>query len=267
MPKDVGRGMVRLDPQDLERLEVGTGDILEIAGNRPTAARAMPAYAEQRGMGLIQMDGILRANAGTGLDERVSVKTIQAQPARAIVLAPVERVRALPGPSQARYIARLLDGTPVVTGDKVCVDLIGTRAQNFDVVKTTPDGPVLIDPRTSFRFAGKEAGPEESTITYEDIGGLHREIRRIREMIELPLRHPQVFERLGIDPPKGVLLHGPPGCGKTLIARAVVHETSASFIHVNGPEIMDKFYGASEAHLRGIFEEARSKSPAIVFID
>ena len=189
MPKDVGCGMVRLDPQDLERLEVGTGDILEIAGNRPTAARAMPAYAEQRGMGLIQMDGILRANAGTGLDERVSVKTIQAQPARAIVLAPVERVRALPGPSQARYIARLLDGTPVVTGDKVRVDLIGTRAQNFDVVKTTPDGPVLIDPPLR-RQGGRT-------------GGKHHHLRGHRRVAQGDPPHPR-DDRAAPAPPPSV---------------------------------------------------------------
>jgi transitional endoplasmic reticulum ATPase len=218
-------------------------------------------------MKLIQMDGIARANAGTSLDEKVKVRKVEVQPARVVALAPVETMRTAPGAGQARYLARLLDGTPVVTGDKVRVDLIGTRAQSFSVTKTSPEGPVLIGPRTNVRFAGKEGGVEESTITYEDIGGLHRELRRIREMIELPLRYPEVFERLGIDPPKGVLLHGPPGCGKTLIARAVAHETSANFSHVNGPEIIDKLYGASEAHLRNLFEEARRRAPSIVFID
>jgi transitional endoplasmic reticulum ATPase len=267
LPKDAGRGLARLDPQDLERLGVSIGDVVEVAGKRPTVARSMPAYAAHRGQGLIQMDGILRANAGAGLDERVTVRRAGVQPARAVVLAPVESLRTAPGAAQARYLARLLDGIPVVPGDRVRVDLIGTRAQTFTVAQTTPAAPVLIGPATTIRLAGEGAGRERGAITYEDIGGLHRELQRIREMIELPLRYPEVFERLGIDPPKGVLLHGPPGCGKTLIARAVAHETSAHFIHVNGPEIIDKWYGASEAHLRGFFEEARRHVPAIIFID
>jgi len=269
LPKDVGRGLVRLDPQDLEQLGVDIGDVIEVTGKRSTVGRAMPAYVDQRGQGLIQMDGILRANAGTSLDERVTVRRVEVQPARAIVLLPTESLRTPPGAAQARYLARLLDGIPVVADDQVRVTLFGTRAQTFTVAETTPAGPVLIGPATTVRLASKEDGrlAGRDTVTYEDIGGLHREIRRIREMIELPLRYPEIFERLGIDPPKGVLLHGPPGCGKTLIARAVAHETSAHFLHVNGPEVIDKWYGASEAHLRGIFEEASRHAPAIVFID
>ncbi|MBI4770543.1 MAG: CDC48 family AAA ATPase [Chloroflexi bacterium] len=268
LPKDVGRGLARLDPQDLERLGIEIGDVVEIAGKRRTVARVTPAYAAQRGQDLIQMDGILRANAGAGLDERVTVRAVKVQPARTVLLTPVEGMRAAPGAAQVRYLAQLLDGIPVVSGDQVRVDLFGTRAQTFTVVETTPAGPVLMSPASAIRLAGKGAEREgPSAITYEDIGGLRREVRRIREMIELPLRYPEIFERLGIDPPKGVLLHGPPGCGKTLIARAVAHETSAHFAHVNGPEIIDKWYGASEAHLRGIFEDARRKAPAIIFID
>lgn len=267
LPKDVGRGLVRLDPQDLDRLGVSIGDVVEIAGKRSTVARAMPAHVEQRGQALIQMDGILRANAGTGLDERVTVRGVEVQPARALVLAPVEGVRSAPGAGQSRYLARLLDGIPVVPGDRVRVNLFGTRAQNFTVVETTPGGPVLIGPTTAIRLASERGERERGTITYEDIGGLHREIRRIREMIELPLRYPEVFERLGIDPPKGVLLHGPPGTGKTLIARAVAHETNAHFIHINGPEIIAKYYGEAEGNLRAVFDEARRRAPAIIFID
>lgn len=267
LPKDVGRGLVRLDPQDLERLGVDIGDVVEIAGKRPTVARVMPAYVAQRGQGLIQMDGILRANAGAALDERVTARRVEVQPARTVALTPVEALRTSREAAQARYLARLLDGIPVVPGDRVRVDLFGTRAQTFTVAETTPAGPVLIGPATTIRLTGEGAGRERGAITYEDIGGLHREIRRIREMIELPLRYPEVFERLGIDPPKGVLLHGPPGCGKTLIARAVAQETSAHFVHINGPEVIDKWYGASEKHLRSIFEEASRRAPAIIFID
>jgi len=267
LPKDAGRGLARLDPQDLERLGISIGDVVEIAGKRATVARAMPAYVAQRGQGLIQMDGILRVNAGAGLDERVTVRRVEVQPARTVVLTPVEALRTSREAAQARYLARLLDGIPVVPGDRVRVNLFGTRAQNFTVSEATPAGPVLIGPATAIRLAGKGTERERGTITYEDIGGLRREIRRIREMIELPLRYPEVFERLGIDPPKGVLLHGPPGCGKTLIARAVAQETSAHFVHINGPEIIDKWYGASEKQLRSIFEDASRRAPAIIFID
>lgn len=270
LPKDVGRGLARLDPQDMTRIGVGIGDVIEIVGKRATVARSMPAYADQRGQNLVQMDGIMRANTGAGLDERVTVRRVAVQPARTVVLAPVERLRGALGATQTRYLARLLDGIPVVSGDRVRVNLLGTQAQSFTVTETTPSGAVLIGPNTTVRL-GKQQGEtkerDRSAITYEDIGGLNREIRRIREMIELPLRYPEVFEQLGIDPPKGVLLHGPPGCGKTLIARAVAHETSAHFLSINGPEIIDKLYGASEANLRGFFEEARKRAPSIIFID
>ena len=270
LPKDVGRGLARLDPQDMERMGAGIGDVVEITGQRATVARAMPAYTAQRGQGLIQMDGIIRTNAGNSLDERVTVQRVQAQPARTLTLA--SDLTSSPDRKEeagevTRYLARLLDGIPVVPGDQVRVTLFGTRAQNFTVTQATPSGPVLIGPATKIHMEGQASGRERGAVTYEDIGGLRREIRRIREMIELPLKYPEVFQRLGIDPPKGVLLHGPPGCGKTLIARAVAHETSAYFVHINGPEIIDKWYGSSEAHLRKIFEEATAHAPAIIFID
>lgn len=267
LPKDVGRGLVRMDPQDLEQLGVRIGDVMQVTGKRTTVARAMPAYVDQRGQGLIQMDGILRINASVALDERVVVQRAAVQPARTVILSPVEGMRNVPGAAQTRYLAKLLDGIPVTPGDRVRVNLFGTRAQTFTVIETAPGGPVLIGATTVVRLASEGSERERGTITYEDIGGLRRELRRIREMIELPLRYPEIFERLGIAPPKGVLLHGPPGCGKTLIARAVAHETSAHFLHINGPEIIDKFYGASEAQLRGMFEEARRRAPAIIFID
>ena len=278
LAKDVGRALVRLDPQDLEKLKAGIGDIVEVNGKRATVARAMPAYAAQRGQGLIQMDGIARANTGAGLGEQVTVRVVKALAARTLVLSSAEGQKAAGGlASQARYLNRLLDGIPVIVDDQVRITLIGARAQNLRVVETTPTGPVLVNAATTIRIVGDGSaregkatgatGKARSTITYEDIGGLRREIKRIREMIELPLRYPELFERLGIDPPKGVLLYGPPGTGKTLIARAVADETSAHFVHVNGPEIIDKMYGQSESNLRGIFEEARRKAPAIIFID
>ena len=268
LPKDAGRGLARLDPQDLERLGVQIGEVVEIAGKRRTVARAMPAYAAQRDQALIQMDGILRANAGAGLDERVVVRKTHAPAGQALLLAALDGSRSTLRGEQGRYLARQLDGIPVSPGDRVRVNLFGARAQHFTAVETSPSGPIVVGPRTVVRIQGGAApGQERAAVTYEDIGGLRREMRRIREMIELPLRYPEVFERLGIDAPKGVLLHGPPGCGKTLIARAVAHETSAHFVHINGPEIMAKYYGEAEANLRARFEAARGHAPAIIFID
>lgn len=269
LPKDVGRGIVRIDPQDAERVGAVVGDTVEITGQRTTVGRVMPAYAAQRGQSLIQMDGILRGNTGAGLDEHVEVQRVDTQSARTVVLTPLDGSHARPGSAQARYLSRQLDGIPVVVGDRVRVNLLGTRAQSFRVDKTVPPGAVIIGPATNVRTEGEAPARAEGrgAITYEDIGGLKREIRRIREMIELPLKYPELFEHLGIDAPKGVLLHGAPGCGKTLIARAVAHETSAHFVHVNGPEIIDKWYGASEAHLRDIFQDASRNAPAIIFID
>lgn len=268
LTKDVGRGIARIDPEDIKRLGADIGDVVALTGKRLTAAKVMPAYLQDRGKGLVQIDGIVRENAGASLDEKVSVRKATYQPAKSAVLVSLDSLRAAPGRQHARYLSRLLEGMPVTVGDRVRVDLLGTRAQDFSVADTMPQGIVLISPGTTIQIKG-EAAPERrgAKISYEDIGGLEREIHRIREMIELPLKYPEVFERLGIDAPKGVLLHGPPGCGKTLIARAVAYETSAYFIHVNGPEIVHKFYGESEAHLRNIFEDASRHAPSIVFLD
>lgn len=269
--RDVGRGIVRIDPRDMEQLGTAIGDVVEITGQRATVARVMPAYAEQRGQSLIQLEGVLRTNAGAALNERVKVRRIEVQPAQAVLLRPLDAgSRTRLTSDQSRHLARLLSSTPLVAGDQVRVHLLGTRAQTFQVLSTTPNGAVLMRSNTVVRFASDENGKPQrthGTVTYEDIGGLRRELQRIREMIELPLRYPEVFERLGIAPPRGVLLHGPPGCGKTLIARAVAYETSAHFLHINGPEIIDKWYGASEAQLRTLFEQARRQAPAIIFID
>jgi transitional endoplasmic reticulum ATPase len=268
LTKDVGRGIARIDPEDIKRLGADIGDVVALTDKRLTAAKVMPAYLQDRGKGLVQIDGIVRENAGASLDEKVSVRKATYQPAKSAVLVSLDSLRAAPGRQHARYLSRLLEGMPVTVGDRVRVDLLGTRAQDFSVADTMPQGIVLISPGTTIQIKG-EAAPERrgAKISYEDIGGLEREIHRIREMIELPLKYPEVFERLGIDAPKGVLLHGPPGCGKTLIARAVAYETSAYFIHVNGPEIVHKFYGESEAHLRNIFEDASRHAPSIVFLD
>lgn len=220
----------------------------------------------------MQIDGIARDNARIGLDERVAVKPVAIESARVVSLEPVGPSRLTKQARDASYVARLVDGMVVQTGDRVRVNLFGSRPQDFTVAETSPRGFVLIQDGTRVKIAGgavqeRSARGGGVTVSYEDIGGLGRTISRIREMVELPLRFPEVFDRLGIDPPQGVLLYGPPGCGKTLIARAVAHETSAHFIHVNGPEIIHKFYGESEAHLRKIFKEADANAPSIVFLD
>ena len=260
--RDVGRGLVRLHPVDMSALGVETGDVVAITGKRSTAARVMPAQADEREPGQIQMDGIVRANSGAGLDQQVTVHAIAAGAARAVVLSPD---RAAQGAKlDRRYLARLVQGLPVVAKDVVRINPAGAQIYSYTVAKTDPAGPVVIEPGTVIRVDG--AGARESAITYEDIGGLTRQVRRVREMIELPLMHPEVFLHLGIEAPKGVLLYGPPGTGKTLIARAVAHEVGVQFFHVNGPEIIDKLYGQSEAHLRNMFKEAEAAAPAIIFI-
>ena len=264
LKKDVGRALARIDPEDLEKLQVSIGDIIEIAGKRKTVCRAMPAYKEFRGQSRVQLDGISRENAGAKIDEFVTVRKVSHQPAGQVVIAPTG---VTPKQRDLNYIGSLLDGLPVLEGDRIRATLFGSRSADFKVEKTTPKGPVIINPTTKL-FVGRAREEQEvHTVSYEDIGGLKPQLQRIREMIELPLRYPEVFERLGIDAPKGVLLHGPPGCGKTLIARTIAHETEANFFSVSGPEVIHKFYGESEAHLRKIFEEATQKSPSIVFLD
>jgi transitional endoplasmic reticulum ATPase len=264
LTKDVGRALVRIDPDDLARLQVNIGDLVEITGKRKTVGKVMPSYKEQRGQARIQMDGLTRENAGVALDESVSIRRITAPPAGRVVIAPIT---ITPADRDLKYIGSRLDGLPVVDGDRIRAILFGTRSADFKVENTTPAGPVVINPTTQLVIGKAKEEERARGVSYEDIGGLKPQLQRIREMIELPLRYPEIFERLGIEAPKGVLLYGPPGCGKTLIARAIANETEAKFFTVSGPEIIHKFYGESEAHLRKIFEEASSKGPSIVFID
>ncbi len=267
-PKDVGRGLARIDPQDMAQLGVEVGDIIQITGKRSTVAKVMPNYPEDRGKGIIRIDGLVRDNALSGLGEKVTVEKIFYKPCQKITLFPITYLRSVP--KDLRYLGSLLDGLAAVEGDRVMANLIGTKRQDFKVSSTSPEGAVVLHPKTVIEIesrGGEKKTVEKARISYEDIGGLKKELRKIREMIELPLRYPEVFEKLGIDAPKGVFLHGPPGCGKTLIARAVAHETEAFFIHLSGSDIMHKFYGESEAHLRKIFENASTNAPSIIFID
>ncbi len=266
LSKDVARSYARMGPEDLAALGADVGDIVEVVGKGKTVCKAMPAYKEMRGQSRIQLDGITRENAGTGLDEFVEARRISCAPAERVVLAPTN---VIPSERDLDYIGSRLDGLPVLAGNRIRAILFGARWADFKVESTTPKGPVLIQPATQLVISKGSQAEEEGAhaVSYEDIGGLKPQLLRIRETIELPLRYPEVFERLGIDAPKGVLLHGPPGCGKTLIARAIAHETQAHFFAVSGPEIIHKFYGESEAHLRKIFEEASRKAPSIIFMD
>ena len=265
LSKDAGRALARIDPEDLQKLKAQIGDTLEIIGKRTTVCKAMPAYKDDRGQGRIHLDGLTRENARVGLDEFVQIRKIVCQPCQNVELAPTT---VTPAERDLKYIGGLLDGLTVQQGDRIRAMLFGSRSADFMVEKTTPRGPVLINPTTQLVItSAREEKNRAGGISYEDIGGVRAQLHRIREMIELPLRYPEVFERLGISAPKGVLLYGPPGCGKTLIARAIAHETEAAFFSINGPEIIHKFYGESEAHLRQIFEQAAKAAPSIIFLD
>ncbi len=262
LSKDVGRAMARMGPEDLARLGGAIGDLVEVAGKRQTVCKAMPAYQELRGQSRIQLDGLSRENARVGIDESVQVRPVPFKAAARVVLTPMT---ITPGERDLKYIGSLLDGLPLVVGDRIRAVLFGSRWADFQVESTAPQGPVMINPTTTL-VVGQARGEERpQAVAYEDIGGLKPQLQRIREMIELPLRYPEVFARLGIDPPKGVLLHGPPGSGKTLIARAIAQATEANFFSVSGPEVIHKFYGESEAHLRKIFEEASRKGTVSSF--
>ena len=268
LSKDVGRAIARVDPEDMKSLGLEVGGIIEIEGKRKTPARVMPCYAEERGKRIVQIDGISRENAQIGLDEKVKICKVDFKPAAKTTLSPLTVSSLLQKNKDAKYIGSLIEGLPITAGDMVRATLFGSRSCDFKALDTIPDGIVLIGPTTLIKMEAKESGESRSArVSYEDIGGLGTQIQRIREMIELPLRYPEVFERLGIDAPKGVFLYGPPGTGKTLIARTVARETDSYFTHISGPEIMGKFYGESEGRLRSVFEDAEKHAPAIVFID
>lgn len=265
--RDVGRGIARIDQETMKKLGVSAGDVIEIIGKRTTSAIAWPAYSEDQGRGIIRIDGLTRKNAGVALNEYVTVRRGKVKEAIHIVLAPID-MRLNVDEDFTNFVKNRLMERTFIEGDSTLVMMLG-HAIPFTVVKTRPKGIVRVTYNTTLQILSEPA-PEAKGVprtTYEDIGGLHEEIQRIREMVELPLRHPEIFQRLGIDPPKGVLLHGPPGCGKTLLARAVANESEANFYSINGPEIMSKFYGESEERLRQIFKEAQENAPSIVFID
>ena len=265
--RDVGRSIARIDSETMKGLGVTVGDIIKITGKKETAAKAWPAYPEDQRLGLLRIDGFIRKNSGVAINEFVSVEKADAEYALSIKLAPVD-IRISVDSDFIRFVKDRLIDRPAARGDTLLIMMLG-HSVPFLVVNTRPSGIVKISPTNEITILSEPVPELEipSRTTYEDIGGLDEEIRRIREMVELPLRHPEIFQRLGIDPPKGVLLHGPPGCGKTLLARAVASESEANFYAINGPEIMSKFYGESEARMRKMFEDAEKNAPSILFID
>ncbi len=268
-PEDTGRGIVRLDPVAFQALKLHPGDAVMITNKKPTVARVVPLSPEFVGTAMIQADGVIRGNAGAGIDEKVQVRKVATRPALSLVLSPVDTTRSFERHEDLQLLAQSLVGLAVVAGDVIRATPYGSRGQLFTVAGTAPAQlPVLVTKDTEVMLLHAESSHDKSFhVTYEDVGGLEREVARVREMVELPLKRPDLFARLGVEAPKGVLIYGPPGCGKTLIARAVATETQAHFIHVNGPEIIHKYYGESEARLREIFEEASRRAPSIVFLD
>ena len=265
--RDVGRGIARIDQRTMQKLGISAGDVVEIVNKRTTSAIAWPAYSEDQNRDIIRIDGFTRKNAGAAINEYVVIKPAKVKTALGITLAPVD-MRLNVDEDFTNFVRNRLMERTLVEGDTTLVMMLG-HAIPFTVTKTRPHGIIKVTAETRLTILNEPA-PETKGLprtTYEDIGGLHEEIQRVREMVELPLRHPELFQRLGIEPPKGVLLHGPPGCGKTLLARAVANESEANFYSINGPEIMSKFYGESEARLREIFQQAQQNSPSIIFID
>ena len=265
--RDVGRGTARIDYDTMGSLGVSTGDIIEIKGKRRTVVKCLPLYPSDEGKGIVRLDGLVRNNAGIGIGDAINARKVKAVPAEKVIISPLE---AIP-PIDERYLADALESVPLIKGDNVMVPYFGGRL-TFQIIGITPptavDTAAIVTNKTTFSITEKdEALRGMPQVSYEDIGGLRDEMQKVREMIELPLRHPEIFEKLGIEAPKGVLLFGPPGTGKTLLAKAVASESNSHFISISGPEIMSKFYGESEARLREIFKEAREKAPTIIFID
>ncbi|HEX7004946.1 MAG TPA: CDC48 family AAA ATPase [Trueperaceae bacterium] len=290
---DVGKGVARLSSQALRRLDLRQGDVVEIACKRTTAALAAPPYEEDEGLDIIRLDGLMRSNVGAGIGDQVEVRRAEVKPAKRVVLAPAQKNVRLSGPGAA--LLRTLLGRPLVAGDVISTSVyrrghqtdggpfpdevfralfeqraFGLQEIRLLVTSTNPRGVVQVTGETEIDLRPQYEEPEDARkidVTYDDVGGMGSAIEQVREMIELPLKHPELFSRLGIDPPKGVLLHGPPGTGKTLLARAVANESDARFFHIGGPEIIGSRYGESEQRLRDIFAEAEKNSPSIVFID
>jgi transitional endoplasmic reticulum ATPase len=269
--RDVGRKIARVDPEVIERLDITSGDALELSSlGKKTTVLSWPARSGDRGKGLIRIDGYTRNRLDVGINDQIEVKKVESKDAKSITFAPTEPLRIV---GAEEYLAEYLNGQLMTKGDTIPLSVMGQRV-DLVVISTSPSGPIIVNDSTKITVSEESAKAVQvskeggvPSITYEDIGGLGDAVGRVREMIELPLRHPELFKRLGVEAPKGVLLHGPPGTGKTLLAKAVANETNASFYTIGGPEIMSKYYGESEERLRNVFNQAEKNSPSIIFID
>ncbi len=263
----MGRGIARIDPAVIDILGIQIGDVVHIEGRKSTVAIVWPGYPEDTNRGTVRIDGSTRRNAGTTIDDKVSVQKVSAKRATRLTLAPTEPLRIMGGDE---YLSQILEERAVTKGDVVEINIMGRKVDLVILSFQPPAEAVIVDRESEIKLSDKPVKEELAKlprVTYEDIGGLKEEVKKVREMIELPLKHPELFERLGVEAPKGVLLHGPPGTGKTLLAKAVVSETNANFLSITGPEIMSKFYGESEERLREIFKQAEDNAPSIIFID
>src|SRR5215212_8516680 len=269
--RDVGRKIARVDPLVAKRLNISSGDALELVSlGRKTTVLSWPAKESDRGKGIIRIDGLIRNRLDVGINDLIEIRTVESKDAKSITFAPTEPLRITGG---EQYLAEYLNGALMTKGDTIPINVMGRRI-DLVVISTNPSGPVIINDSTEIIVSEESSKAIQiskegatASITYEDIGGLGDAVERVREMIELPLRHPELFKRLGVEAPKGVLLHGPPGTGKTLLAKAVANETNSTFYTIGGPEIMSKYYGESEEKLRSIFEQAEKSAPSIIFID
>jgi transitional endoplasmic reticulum ATPase len=269
--RDVGRKIARVDPSVAKRLNISSGDALELVSpGRKTTVLSWPAKESDRGKELIRIDGLIRNRLDVGINDLIEIRVVESKEAKSITFAPIEPLRIM---GAEEFLADYLNGTLMTKGDTIPINVMGRRV-DLVVISTNPSGPVIINNSTEIVVSEESSKAEQiskegenASITYEDIGGLGDAVTRVREMIELPLRHPELFKRLGVEAPKGVLLHGPPGTGKTLLAKAIANETNSNFYTIGGPEIMSKYHGESEERLRGVFQQAEKNAPSIIFID
>jgi len=263
--RDVGKRRARIEPEAMEFLKVEAGDMIEITGKRSSCAIVWPADDDNKSPDVIRVDGQTRKNVGVGINELVNVKKIVAKPAKSVTLMPVNG-NVTVDKEFTDFVKNRLRGLPLSEGDEISVMILG-NSMDFKIHKVSPKAVVKIERSTAVTILTETTTDKKIRVTFEEIGGLKTQTKRMREIVELPLKHPEIFARLNIEPHSGILLYGPPGCGKTLIAKVLASESEANFYSINGPEIMNKYYGETEARLRDIFKEAKENSPSVIFID
>jgi transitional endoplasmic reticulum ATPase len=263
--RDVGKKRARIGPEAMDFLKVTPGDIIEVIGSRTSCAVVWPVDEDEKSSDIIRVDGQTRKNVGVSLNDIIKIRKVTTKFAKTVSLTPINDSVTV-DKEFTDFVKNRLKGLPIIQGDEMSVMILG-NSMDFKIVKTTPKGVVKIDRSTNLNISTETTGDRKVRVTYEEVGGLKREVKAMREIVELPLKHPELFTRLGVDPHSGILLYGPPGCGKTLLAKVMASESEANMFLINGPEIMNKYYGETEAKLRDIFKEAKDNSPSIIFID